>query len=115
MGFTDVNPTKNADKLKKSLEKLGIKVEKEYFDGYKHIDLFIPSIKVNIEVDGIQHLIDSDQIGRDFSREYYAERAGYHTLHIPNILVNQFCDQIAQAIAELEVKKVKSKLSKLIK
>lgn len=115
MGYSDVNPTETAGKLKKSLEKLGIKVEEEYFDGYKHIDLFIPSIKVNIEVDGIQHLTDCDQIVRDFHREYYAERAGYHTLHIPNILVNQFCDQIAHAIAELELKYIKTKLSTYIK
>ena len=41
----------------------------ELHDGHKHIDLTIPKAKINVEVDGIQHLTNADQIVADLSRE----------------------------------------------
>ncbi len=73
----------------------------EFFDGYKHVDLFLPEAKINVEVDGDQHLINAEQIIRDFSREYYSERAGYHTLHIPNAEALSYCEKIADALKEI--------------
>ena len=48
-------PTLEALKLGKLLEKYGYKVEYEKYDGYKHIDIALVKYKVNIEVDGKQH------------------------------------------------------------
>ena len=47
--------TYEANLLTESLEKRGIKVEKEHSTGYMHIDLYLPDAKINIEVDGLQH------------------------------------------------------------
>lgn len=55
-------PSKEALDLKRALEEKGIRVYKELDDGYKHIDLTIPKAKINIEIDGIQHLINSNII-----------------------------------------------------
>ncbi len=55
-------PSKEALDLKKALEEKGIRVYKEPDDGYKHIDLVISKVKINIETDGIQHLINSNII-----------------------------------------------------
>lgn len=90
--------------LKEALEKRGIKVEKEYSTGYMHVDLYLPEAKINIEVDGLQHLTDPEQIERDFHREYYSERKGYHTLHIPNPLVKEHLNQIVEAITKVVFK-----------
>ncbi len=58
-------PTKEALLLKHALEQKGIRVLKELDDGHKTIDLAIPKAKLNIEVDGIQHLTDPNQIVAD--------------------------------------------------
>jgi len=96
--------TYEANLLKEALEKRGIKVEKEKSTGYMHIDLYLPEAKINIEVDGLQHLTDPEQIERDFHREYYSDRKGYHTLHIPNPLVKEHLNQIVDAITKVVFK-----------
>lgn len=93
-------PTKEAHALKEALEKLGVKVYKELDDGYKTIDLALPRAKINIEVDGIQHLTDPKQIVADLSRGYYSHRDGYDTMHIPNEMIRLHLEEIAKALAE---------------
>ncbi|MFZ2206294.1 MAG: hypothetical protein WA061_00450 [Microgenomates group bacterium] len=117
MGTKKTYPTEEAIVLKEALEKKMIKVELEYNDGYKHVDLYLPDAKINIEVDGLHHLMDPAQIKRDFTREYYSERSGYHTLHIPNIIIKDqiHLDKIADAIALVVMETKLEKLSKKIK
>lgn len=98
--------TPQAAKLQEALEKQGIKVISEYNDGNKHVDLFLPEVRVNIEVDGLWHLTNPDQIIRDFHREYYDDRKGYSTLHIQNIVVDNKLNDIVKGILEM-VKKLK--------
>lgn len=97
------NPTYYANLLKKYLKVLGIKVEDEINDGYKHIDLSIPRAKLDIEVDGAQHLTDPDQIMTDYTRAYYSREAGYETLHVHNkdLMEDKDARAIASAIAEV--------------
>jgi very-short-patch-repair endonuclease len=106
--------TYEANLLMESLQKRGIKVEKEYFTGHMHVDLYLPEAKINVEVDGLQHLTDPEQISRDFNREYHSERHGYHTLHIPNPLVREHLDQIVDAVEKVVFKtkqdQIKSRL-----
>ena len=76
--------TKEALLLKEALERLGIRVLAEVDDGHKHIDLTIPSARINIEVDGERHLTDPYQILADLKRSHYSDDLGYDTIHISN-------------------------------
>lgn len=94
------NPTKEASDLKEALEKKGVRVLVEVHDGHKHIDLAIPKAKINVEIDGIQHLTDPNQIVADLSRGYYSHKNGYDTMHIPNEMVRLHKNEISLALAE---------------
>jgi very-short-patch-repair endonuclease len=94
------HPTKEALALKHALEEHGIRVLAEVSDGYKHVDLAIPSARINIEVDGIQHLTNPYQVLRDLSRSHYSEEIGYDTLHIHNEEIRTNLPKIAKAVAE---------------
>ena len=94
-------PTYYAKLLKKYLKNLGITVEEEVYDGHKHIDLSIPSGKIDIEVDGVQHLADPKQIITDFKRSSYSREDGYETLHVHNADLKHDAKAIASAIAEV--------------
>ncbi len=96
----NVIPTDEARALKEALEKLGILVYKELNDGYKNIDLAIPKAKLNVEVDGIQHLTDPKQIISDLNRGYYSHKNGFNTMHIPNEMIHKHLKKIAEALAE---------------
>jgi very-short-patch-repair endonuclease len=80
-------PTIEAEKLGKRLENFDWSIEFEKWDGHKHIDLAIVDKKINIEVDGKQHRVDKNQALRDLERMYYSFKAGFLTLRISNILV----------------------------
>ena len=93
-------PTKEALALKDALELHGVRVYKELHDGHKTIDLAIPKAKLNVEVDGIQHLTNPEQIVADLSRGYYSHKNGYDTMHIPNEMIRLHLNEISEALAE---------------
>lgn len=93
-------PTVEAESLKEALEDRGVKVYVELHDGFKTVDLALPRAKINIEVDGIQHLTDPKQILADLGRGYYSHKNGYNTMHIPNEMVRLHLEEIADALAE---------------
>ncbi|MBX4215465.1 DUF559 domain-containing protein [Candidatus Parcubacteria bacterium] len=93
-------PTKEALALKEALEKRGVLVYKEQNDGHKTIDLVIPKARLDVEVDGIHHLTDPNQIVADLSRGYYSHKEGYDTMHIPNEMIRLHLDKISEALAE---------------
>ena len=93
-------PTAEAQSLKNALEQRGVQVYVELHDGFKTIDLALPKAKINIEVDGIQHLTDPKQILADLGRGYYSHKNGYDTLHIQNEMLRKHLDEIADALAE---------------
>ena len=93
-------PTLEAVKLREALQKLGIRVLTEVDDHHKHIDLAIPDARINIEVDGDQHLTDSHQILSDLKRSHYSDVLGYDTIHIPNAAIRENLGGIASALAE---------------
>jgi very-short-patch-repair endonuclease len=94
------NPTKEAKDLKEALNNLGVRVLVELNDGHKHIDLAIPKAKINIEVDGIQHLTNPSQILSDLHRGYYSNKNGFNTIHIPNEMIRLHLKEISEALAE---------------
>ncbi|MEK7634925.1 MAG: DUF559 domain-containing protein [Patescibacteria group bacterium] len=93
-------PTIETNRLKSALENLGVRVLVEVDDGYKHIDLTIPDARINIEVDGNQHLTDVQQILSDLKRNHYSDDRGYDTIHITNTSIKENLIGISKALAE---------------
>ena len=92
--------TPQVTKLYNALIERGIKCEMEVFDGHKHIDISIPWAMIDIEVDGLQHYIDPEQIKSDFKRNYWSiQRDDYDTFHIPNTIIDSHLEKVADAIA----------------
>ena len=73
----------------------------EYSDGHKHVDIYVPEIKLFIEVDGLSHFIDPEQIMTDFMRDHYSDDAGFNTMRIPNILIETNLTSIVSAIRKV--------------
>jgi len=90
--------TPQAQALGKALEKRTIRVKLEHWDGYKHVDIHIPDVNINIEIDGLQHITDSKQILADLKRGYYSDIHNLYTLHINNEVLMKYLDQITDAI-----------------
>ena len=78
---------------------MGINAELEKYDGHKTIDIAIPSLKVNIEIDGMQHNYSYKQALADLKRTYYSFKRGYVTLRIPNSLIRENLHETAVYIA----------------
>ncbi len=98
--MSNIIPTEAELILNKALNDLGIETTLQYWDGHKHIDIYIPVGKIYIEVDGVNHLTDVRQIMSDFQRDHYSDDAGFHTLRIPSEAVPQQAKLIAGAIAK---------------
>lgn len=100
----NIVPTKQTLSLVHALEEQGLKVHTEYWDGHKHVDIFIPDARMCIEIDGLQHFINPDQIIADFEREYYSSKDGIYTIHITNQLIESHLNEIATAITRVAKK-----------
>ena len=98
-------PTPQAEKLHEALKERGIHSELEFDDGHKHVDIYLPSAKLNLEVDGEYHLRDSEQWFRDLKRDLHSNNEGKSTIHIPNHYVDTHLDELANVIAEVTRKK----------
>jgi D-alanyl-D-alanine dipeptidase len=96
-----IGQAKYARLLYAALARRGIESITEYPDGHKTIDIAILPARIYIEVDGVQHLNNPDQIITDFKRDYYSEREGFYTLHIHNDDIKNHLNSIADAIAEV--------------
>lgn len=81
-----------------ALKCIGVPVEIEKYDGYKHIDIAIPRHKINIEIDGLHHNYDSAQALRDLKRTYHSFRKGFFTIRIPNSLIDHKLDDAVDCI-----------------
>jgi very-short-patch-repair endonuclease len=93
-------PTGYAFRLMNALKKLGVHFKSESSDGYKHIDIVIPSSKIDIEVDGRQHINDAKQIVSDLNRSHHSSVNGFDTIHITNHDIYENVGGVASAIAE---------------
>lgn len=90
-----------ARKLHSALIQRGVAVEIEKWDEHKHIDLSIESAGLYIEIDGDSHYTDAETIKRDLKRDYFSNEEGYDTLHIPNHIIDEQIDAVADAITEV--------------
>lgn len=93
-------PTKYAFLLMSALKKLKVHFRSESFDGYKHVDIVIPSSKIDIEVDGRQHSTDAKQIISDLTRSHNSSVEGFDTIHVTNHDIYENVGGVASAIAE---------------
>lgn len=92
--------TPQVTNLYNALINRGIKCEIEAGDGHKHVDISIPWAKIDIEVDGLQHYVDPEQIKADFRRSYYSlTNDDFDTFHVPNIVIERQLEQVADALA----------------
>ena len=87
--------------LVEALKTRGVSLEVEKWDGHKHIDIYIPSDNLYIEVDGVPHATNVKQIIADFNRDYFSFKEGFFTKHITNELIEAHLDQIADAITKV--------------
>jgi len=101
-------PTPQAKRLHEALNRRDIHNELEFDDGRKHVDIHIPSAKLNLEVDGKYHLTDPEHLFRDLERDSYSHLDGIATIRIPNFYVDNDLDKIANAIAEVARKRKNS-------
>ena len=97
--------TPQAIKLSEALKDRGIHNELEYNDGYKRVDISIPSAKLYLEIDGRYHLTDSNQLFRDLERDSFSHNDGKSTIHIQNDFVDRNLDELAYSIAEVAKKR----------
>ncbi|HEV8508782.1 MAG TPA: DUF559 domain-containing protein [Chitinophagaceae bacterium] len=81
--------TREAIKLYLSLRAEGVNAELDKSDGYKTIDIVVESARIHIEVDAQHHHHDDEQGLTDLQRMIHSLNDGYHTLRIPNPLVNK--------------------------
>ncbi len=97
----NITPTKQVLKLADALTKRGVEFQMEYWDGHKHIDIYIPKDNLYIEVDGVHHVTNHKQIIADFNRDYFSFKDGYFTKRITNELIDEHAEEIADAIAHI--------------
>lgn len=79
----------------------GIFTELGYCDDHKCVDLRLPEIHLNIEVDGKNHYTDPEQIMNDFLRDDYSEKEGFDTFRIPNEAIEKHLKGIVKAIRQI--------------
>lgn len=100
-------PTSQTIRLSNELKKLEIEHRVEYPDGHKHVDIAIPYARIYIEIDGLYHYINAEQIKKDFKRNHFSDGDDFDTIHIPNELIEKHAPEIAKAIAEVVKERIK--------
>jgi len=77
----------------------------EAYDGHKHVDISIAWAKLNIEIDGRQHLLNSKQLYADVKRDSHSHEDDIYTIRVTNEAVDRDAERIAQAIAKVARRK----------
>jgi len=94
-------PTKYTQMLFNNLKKRGVNPQLEYFDGHKTVDIAILDAKIFIEIDGLHHYTRPEQIKADFKRNHFSDGDDFDTFHVPNELIKNHLDEIADGIVEV--------------
>lgn len=91
--------------LTEALQKRGVEVKPQYWDGHKHVDIFIPCANLYIEIDGLQHYTDPHQFMADLNRDHYSSDGKFFTKHISNQLIETHLEEIADTIKSITIGK----------
>lgn len=100
--------TKQAKQLYDALCGKGIKAELEYSDGHKTVDIAILDSRIYIEVDGLNHFIDPEQIVRDFKRSHFSDGDDYSTFYVTNQIIDNYLDEVVNALIKVVEMKSRS-------
>ena len=85
-----------------ALKKRNLDVIPLHSDGHKTVDMAILPAHLYIEVDGIGHFINPEQIERDLNRSHFSDGDDFRTFYVTNqIIESKYLDQVADAIAEV--------------
>lgn len=84
-----------------ALRTKGIIAQLEYSDGHKTVDIAILQAHLYIEVDGIQHFTNSEQIMRDFKRYHYSDGDDFSTFYVTNQLIDTHLDEVVNALVKV--------------
>ena len=90
-----------AQKLYDALCKRKVHAELEYYDGFKTVDIAIRDARIYVEVDGINHFINPDQIVRDFKRSHFSDGDDFRTFYVTNQILDRYLDEVADALKEV--------------
>ncbi len=90
--------SRQARRLNRALKRRNVKSKLEHWDGHKHVDIFLPESKMSIEVDGLQHFLDSGQILADMKRACASCSSDSYTFHVPNSVIERHLNELADAI-----------------
>ena len=99
--MSNIKPTKEALLLQAELANVGVESTLQYWDGHKHVDLFVPSAKLYIEIDGLAHWLKPTQIISDFKRDHYSDTDGFNTFRVPSYVVLTNTNELVKAISEV--------------
>jgi very-short-patch-repair endonuclease len=107
-------PTFYEKKLIKELKNIGLKAISQHNDGHKCVDIYIPEVKLEIEVDGSHHHKDVKQAYSDLCRKKFSMQKGKRTIRIPNSLIYNKPTITAKIIYQIvdDLKKEKNKEKK---
>lgn len=93
--------TSNSKALHEALKERGIDSILEYNDGHKAVDIAILPAHIYIEVDGIQHFTNPEQIMRDFKRNHYSDGDDFSTFYVTNQIIEKYLTEVADALVEV--------------
>lgn len=99
--------SKQARMLYDALCEKGIDAELEYWDGHKTVDIAILNPRIYIEVDGIQHFTNAEQILRDFRRYHFSDGDDFNTFYVTNQIIDHHLVDVVTAL--VKVVAIKSK------
>lgn len=91
-------PSKQAQRLYEALKIRGIDCIPEYSDGHKHVDIAVLKAKLYIEVDGLNHFIDPEQINRDLKRSHFTDGDDFRTFYVTNQILKYYLNQVVEAL-----------------
>jgi very-short-patch-repair endonuclease len=84
-----------------ALKEKGINCELEAYDGKKHVDISIPEAKLNIEIDGLHHSINPEQLSVDLQRDEYSALSGFSTKRYTNKEIEEHLEEIVDALVKV--------------
>jgi len=79
----------------------------EYCDDHKSVDIAILESKLYVEVNGLHHAYDADQLVRDMKRDAHSFDDGYLTLHVYNVALDGKFNTVVNAIRSISEKRKK--------
>lgn len=83
----------------------GIPVKLDFCNKHKCVDLCIPEVYLNIEIDGVQHYTNPEQIFADILRDDHSKHDGFDTLRIPNTAIEGHLNGVVKAISQVVSRK----------